>query len=343
MIKKTNIDLSISPKRKNPLTVGVQLSSYDKNFHEFEISFLERVLKESDTVNILTVFESSKRDSKSTTEIRGGYAFFNFDTALIDRDEVVTNYVYLKSGDSQAEIGAFKFDVKLSEIDKEARVIAKAYDESYETLIQDFEKEIRAYLSKLEIMNQEEGIRQDEEAERKFAEADRVSSEDTRKASESVRVANEQERANAESQRELNEDERISSEQERELGENERNDLYNEVQQKLENGELVGEKGDTGDGLEYIWSGTQLGVRKEGETEYVYVDLKGDKGDKGIQGERGPQGIQGLKGDKGDKGDTADSIEWSKILNKPSLVTQKTITSATEPTLSVGDQWHKEI
>ena len=46
MIKKTNIDLSISPKRKTPLTIGVQLSSYDKNFHEFEISFLERELKE---------------------------------------------------------------------------------------------------------------------------------------------------------------------------------------------------------------------------------------------------------------------------------------------------------
>ena len=146
MIKKTNIDLSISPKRKNPLTVGVQLSSYDKNFHEFEISFLEKELKEGDTVTILTVFESSKRDSKSTTEIKGGYALFSFDTTLIDREEVVTNYVYLKSGDSQAEIGAFRFDVKLSEIDNEARVIAKAYDEGYESLIHDFEKELRDYL-----------------------------------------------------------------------------------------------------------------------------------------------------------------------------------------------------
>lgn len=231
MIKKTNIDLSISPKRKNPLAVGVQLSSYDKNFYEFEISFLEKELEESDTVNIFTVFESSERVSDSTTEIRDGSAFFSFDTALIDRDEVVTNYVYLKSGDSQAEIGAFKFDVKLSEIDKGTKVIAEAYDESYESLIKDFEKEIRDYIQNLETIDQ---------------------------------------------------------------------DLYDLVQQKLESGEFIGEKGDTGDGLEYVWRGTQLGVRKEGETEYVYVDLKGDKGDQGIRGERGPEGPQGIQGPKGD-------------------------------------------
>lgn len=59
---------------------------------------------------------------------------------------MVTNYIYLKSGDSQAEIGAFRFDVKLSEIDNEAKVVAKAYDESYESLIQDFERELRDYL-----------------------------------------------------------------------------------------------------------------------------------------------------------------------------------------------------
>lgn len=73
------------------------------------------------------------------------------------------------------------------------------------------------------------------------------------------------------------------------------------------NGEFVGVKGDTGDGLEYVWNGTQLGVRREGETEYVYVDLKGDKGEQGVQGERGPEGPQGIKGPKGDVGDKGDT------------------------------------
>ena len=33
-----------------------------------------------------------------------------------------------------------------------------------------------------------------------------------------------------------------------------------------------------GKGLEFEWKGTQLGVRVEGETQYQYVDLKGEKG-----------------------------------------------------------------
>nr|WP_312984350.1 hypothetical protein [Clostridioides sp.] len=74
----------------------------------------------------------------------------------------------------------------------------------------------------------------------------------------------------------------------------------------------------TGAGLEFNWSGTQLGIRIEGQTDYTYVDLKGAKGDQGIQGiqgEKGAQGIQGIQGeqgiqgdqgDKGDKGDKGD-------------------------------------
>lgn len=87
-------------------------------------------------------------------------------------------------------------------------------------------------------------------------------------------------------------------------------------------------QGETGKSIEIDWSGTQLGVRVEGETSYQYVDLKGDKGDTGDTGATGQQGIPGknleftwdgtqlgvrqqgennysyvdLKGDKGDTG-----------------------------------------
>ncbi|HHI5776197.1 TPA: hypothetical protein ACP6IN_001300 [Clostridioides difficile] len=40
-------------------------------------------------------------------------------------------------------------------------------------------------------------------------------------------------------------------------------------------------KGENGDNLEFTWNDTQLGVRVEGQTDYNYVDLKGQKGDKG--------------------------------------------------------------
>ena len=42
-----------------------------------------------------------------------------------------------------------------------------------------------------------------------------------------------------------------------------------------------GPQGIDGKSLEFHWNGTQLGIRKEGETTYQYVDLKGEKGDVG--------------------------------------------------------------
>jgi len=42
-----------------------------------------------------------------------------------------------------------------------------------------------------------------------------------------------------------------------------------------------GQAGEDGVGLDYNWSGTSLGVKRENETEYQYTNLKGDKGDAG--------------------------------------------------------------
>lgn len=39
-----------------------------------------------------------------------------------------------------------------------------------------------------------------------------------------------------------------------------------------------GEKGDPGESLNYNWNGTKLGVKKETDTEYEYVDLQGPEG-----------------------------------------------------------------
>lgn len=69
---------------------------------------------------------------------------------------------------------------------------------------------------------------------------------------------------------------------------------------------VQGPKGDTGSGLEFIWQGTQLGVRVEGTSEYTYVDLKG------------PQGPQGAQGDKGDNNVYSTSeVQIGTWLDKP--------------------------
>lgn len=68
----------------------------------------------------------------------------------------------------------------------------------------------------------------------------------------------------------------------------------------LEQGE-PGKDGKDGSGLHFVWDGTKLGVKREDEIEYTYVDLKG------------PQGIQGPKGDRGDigpQGPAGKSVEF---------------------------------
>lgn len=80
------------------------------------------------------------------------------------------------------------------------------------------------------------------------------------------------------------------------------NDLVDEINKKLENGEFVGPQGPQGIQGEVGPVGPEGPQGPKGE--------KGDKGDKGDvgpqgpQGEQGPQGIQGIQGEKGDKGDT---------------------------------------
>lgn len=64
----------------------------------------------------------------------------------------------------------------------------------------------------------------------------------------------------------------------------------------------IGPIGPQGKSLEFLWSGTQLGIRVQGDTVYQYVDLIGPQGPQGIQGEQGPQGIQGVQGERGPQG-----------------------------------------
>jgi hypothetical protein len=70
----------------------------------------------------------------------------------------------------------------------------------------------------------------------------------------------------------------------------------------------TGGSGD-GVGLEFRWEGTQLGIKREDQSIFTYVDLLGPEGPPGPQGEPGPEGPRGLRGEtgpmgpKGDKGD----------------------------------------
>lgn len=54
-----------------------------------------------------------------------------------------------------------------------------------------------------------------------------------------------------------------------------------------------GERGSQGYSVQYLWNGTKLGIKREDETSYTYVELKGSQGIQGTQGIKGVQGMQG--------------------------------------------------
>jgi len=81
--------------------------------------------------------------------------------------------------------------------------------------------------------------------------------------------------------------------------------IKRELDEPVSEGGTVGEPGTPGTdgvGMDYVWNGTSLGIKRDDESTYVYSNLKGIKGDKGEVGLTGPQGIQGLKGDTGNIG-----------------------------------------
>lgn len=59
---------------------------------------------------------------------------------------------------------------------------------------------------------------------------------------------------------------------------------------------LPGQPGQDGKSIEFVWDGTRLGVRKEGEQGYTYTDLKGATGLQGVSGADGDNGADGADG-----------------------------------------------
>ncbi len=124
----------------------------------------------------------------------------------------------------------------------------------------------------LDKLSQLTGTVIDEET-RKTNELERIDNEDTRKSNELERIDNEGTRKSNEDIRIENENIRIENENIRKANEQNRIDLYNDLMEKVSTGYFNGKN------LEFHWNGTSLGVRVEGDSEYIYVDLKGETGD----------------------------------------------------------------
>lgn len=78
-----------------------------------------------------------------------------------------------------------------------------------------------------------------------------------------------------------------------------------------------GKQGETGVGvgLEFMWDGTKLGVKREDQEEYQFMDLVGGRGETGLRGLQGKEGIQGKRGLQGKEGPRGLSIQLQAMTN----------------------------
>lgn len=87
---------------------------------------------------------------------------------------------------------------------------------------------------------------------------------------------------------------------------------------------MTGPQGEQGVGLQFNWSGTQLGVKREDAPSYTYKELKGEKGEKGDPGEDS----EATAADRAAISDmlsgvstyfTAGSIDYGSLLDDPTI------------------------
>lgn len=78
---------------------------------------------------------------------------------------------------------------------------------------------------------------------------------------------------------------------------------------------LKGSKGDQGDSIQFTWSSTQLGIKTDKQTNYVFTDLKGDKGDVLEFDALTEQQKEQLRGDVGSTSTNLVNIFYDSLLS----------------------------
>lgn len=149
MLNTISINLKTDIKTDSPTTLPITLMSQDVNNNQFILRFTsdgESVALDSTyTVEILTKFTKSGTSRLTSAVVRQDYATWEFDTAYIEQDETVYNYVYVRKSGSlvvSADSNAFYFEVGLSEIDKGAGRVAEFYDENYQKHLDEFKDNV---------------------------------------------------------------------------------------------------------------------------------------------------------------------------------------------------------
>lgn len=137
--KNINITLYMTSVPDNQIVdKNAVFKSKDIGVVDIILSVYRHKLKDTDKVQVLTVFEKSGSRLITEAIVANGVATYEFDTGLIIGNDKVSNYVYLDFDGKKADLGGFTFKTELSKIDGYSEQIRIYYDKKYEDLIEGF-------------------------------------------------------------------------------------------------------------------------------------------------------------------------------------------------------------
>ena len=152
MKKLVRTNLTNTPSRRGTKDLNIQFYSHDKNNAGFEFVVKNEIDLAQYTAKVLFKFRDSNSTWQANGTIEGNVVKISFNTDLIARCEEVLGFLFLDSDSDSLDVFKFKFNVVLSEIDKnevEKRKIKHVENISSFELVT--RAELKEELSKLQI------------------------------------------------------------------------------------------------------------------------------------------------------------------------------------------------
>ena len=152
MKKLVRTNLTNTPSRRGTKDLNIQFYSHDKNNAGFEFVVKNETNLSQYTAKVLFKFRDSNSTWQANGTIEGNVVKVSFNTDLIARCEEVLGFLFLDSDSDSLDIFKFKFNVVLSEIDKnEVENRRIKHIENIESLEIVTRAELKDYLAKLQI------------------------------------------------------------------------------------------------------------------------------------------------------------------------------------------------
>ena len=152
MKKLIRTNLTNTPSRRGTKDLNIQFYSHDKNNAGFEFVVKNETDLSQYTAKVLFKFRDSNSTWQANGTIEGNVVKVSFNTDLIARCEEVLGFLFLDSDSDSLDVFKFKFNVVLSEIDKnEVEKRRIKHIENIESLEIVTRAELKDYLAKLQI------------------------------------------------------------------------------------------------------------------------------------------------------------------------------------------------